>query len=300
MPESVIPDKYAEQVPRFSLPKEFTNPPETPSTPPVEKAPAASAPKEPKAETTPKVEAVPEAPEAPEVPEVKSETTEKDQAPPPAKTGEEKRIFRAIRKANEAQARAEAAERRLQELETQRREPQIPSSKPRMEDFTDIGEFEKAVDKWARVEAVKEYETKQREQASRTQSEKLTRDWQEKVDDSDYEDWDEIVGNLKPETPLNIALMHTENGVDIAYHLGKNRKEVDRILGLNPAQQFIEIGKLSVKLSLKAEPPKQPSKAPPPIAPLSVASAVPDDQIKPQQPYEEYQKIGNKLFRGRR
>jgi len=291
MPESVIPDKYAEQVPRFTLPKEFTNPPETPSTPPVEKAPAASAPTEPKAETTPKVEAAPEVAETP---------TEKDQAPPPAKTGEEKRIFRAIRKANEAQARAEAAERRLQELETQRREPQIPSSKPMSGDFTDIGEFEKAVDKWARAEAVKEYETKQREQASRTQNEKLTRDWQEKVDDSDYEDWDEIVGNLKPETPLNIALMHTENGVDIAYHLGKNRKEVDRILGLNPAQQFIEIGKLSVKLSLKAEPPKQSSKAPPPIAPVSGASAVPDDTIKPQQPFEEYQKIGNKMFRGRR
>lgn len=85
-----------------------------------------------------------------------------------------------------------------------------------------------------------------------------------------YDDYEQVVRNpkLRITNPMADAMFHADNGPDIAYHLGKNPKEAERIAELSPVAQVKEIGKLEAKLL--AEPPaKKASAAPPPISPVS-------------------------------
>src|SRR5574343_169331 len=63
----------------------------------------------------------------------------------------------------------------------------------------------------------------------------------------------------------------SENGPDVAYYLGTNPKEADRISRLPPLAQAKEIGKIEAKLA--SDPPvKKISSAPAPIAPVTPRS----------------------------
>ena len=298
MPEVRIeeqPDKYIGQVPRFTLPKEFSNEPK--EAPVVETPKEAPAP----AEAKPVVEAKTEVVE-PE--KIEPETTEKDQAQPGAKkpeSGETRRMFRAIRKEQEAVARAQALEREVAELKS-RQTPKAPDTAPRMEDFTDVQEYAKAFAAHETQKTLRERETATQKAAFESHQARLSAGWEAQVLKAveKYDDFDEVVGELKPgKSPWGDALMLSENGADVAHYLGKHTKEAERIFALPAASQFMEIGKLSYKLSVVPEPLKKPSKAPLPITPVGPGGAVPSGEIRADQPYEEYRKIGNKMFRGR-
>mgnify|MGYP001567904123 FL=1 len=94
--------------------------------------------------------------------------------------------------------------------------------------------------------------------------------------------------------------MEAENGEEIAYYLGhpSHIKETQRIMALSAVSQIREIGKLEMKLSQRAEPPKTPSKAPAPITPVAGAGTSGTPELGEPMPYEQYQKLGNKTFRG--
>ena len=292
MPEPVSPDKYVSQVPRFVLPKDLTNPEATPKE--IKETPVAPA--EPPKEAKPATEAV--ATPSTEPPEVEPE---KDKDPEKASQRRfERRIDRAHRARAEAQARTEILERELSELKA-KQAPVVSPSKPKVTDFTDIGEFETAVDKWARSEALREHTEKQRTEASKSAQLRLAQDWSAKVERGyvEHDDFEEQVGNLQPTTPWARAIMRSENGEEVAYYLAKHRPEAEKIFNLDPESQYLEIGKISFRLTQKVEAPKTPSKAPPPIAPITGAGSVPDDDAFKPQPPEEYMRKGNKLFRGR-
>ena len=287
MAEVVIPEgKWADQIPKFILPAEF----QPPAPEPVVEAPKpAEAPAEPKpAEEATATEAKPA-----------EETTGKD--PEKATTRRfERRIDRAIRARAEAQAKADLLEKELTELKAKSVQPVLPGA-PKMEDYTDVQEYAKAYAKFETDNVLKEREKKETESKTRAEQERLVQSWEEKVSEAltKYDDFDEIVGDLKPTTPWAVALMEEENGADIAHYLAKHQKEAQKIFSLAPLAQAREIGKLSLRLSQAPEAPKKPSKAPPPIAPVTGAAKVPDTEIKPQMSFEEYERIGRKMFRGR-
>ncbi len=293
MPETNASEKYVTQIPRFVLPPEFSNEPKPepkPEAAPAE-APKPSVPETPKGEVaeaaTPKPEEKPEA----------EETTEKD--PEKATTRRfERRIDRAHRRAAEAQARAELAEKQLAELKSQAAPKTAPNA-PRMEDYTDVQEYAKAYASYEKDQALKDFQAKQREEAQRSQISRLSQEWEAAASKaaSKYEDWDEVVGEIKPTAPWSMAIMRAENGPDIAYHLGSHPAETKKFMTLDPLSQVLEIGRLSAKLAQPApEKPKTPSKAPAPIQPVQTESKPSGDEIRPDQPYEEYRKIGNKMF----
>ena len=292
MPEIVTTDKYVDLVPRFSLPKELTNPEPTevkvePAAPPPE---AKEAPKPPVAEAaTPEPKTEPEP--TVEAPETEEKATSRRF---------ERRIDRAHRRAAEAQARAELAEKQLAEVKAQQA-PKVSSTEPRMEDFTDVKEYAKAFANFEKENALKDYERKQRETAFQTRQVKMTQDWEAKAvkASSKYEDFEEIVGDLKPTTPWAEAIMRSENGEDVAYHLGKHPQEARKIFSLEPQDQFLEIGRLSARLANVETKLKTPSKAPAPITPVQAEAKPSGNEIRENQPPEEYMKIGNKMF-GRR
>lgn len=65
-----------------------------------------------------------------------------------------------------------------------------------------------------------------------------------------YDDFDDVVrGNDVPFTPaIRDALLFVDNPGEVAYKLGKNRAELDRISQLHPLDQAREVNKLSFAL----------------------------------------------------
>lgn len=65
-----------------------------------------------------------------------------------------------------------------------------------------------------------------------------------------YEDFDEMVrdDSLPFTTHMRDALLLIENPADVAYKLGKNRKDLERISKLHPLEQVREVNKLSFSL----------------------------------------------------
>jgi hypothetical protein len=65
-----------------------------------------------------------------------------------------------------------------------------------------------------------------------------------------YHDFDDVVrGNDVPFTPhVRDALLLVENPAEVAYRLGKNRSELERISKLHPLDQAREVNKLSFSL----------------------------------------------------
>jgi len=104
------------------------------------------------------------------------------------------------------------------------------------------------------------------------QQQELLGSYHEKEEDAraKYEDFEQVAYN--PKLPITDVMAQTiqaaENGPDIAYYLGTNPKEADRIARLTPFLQAKEIGKLEAKVA--SEPvTKRTSSAPAPISPVT-------------------------------
>jgi hypothetical protein len=303
--------QIVDSIPRFVIPEgaitTASNSPAAPEKPaatpeasPAKAAPepAASEPATPPAEAKTEVEKPTE-----EKPESGKATTEKDPESDdkvrPASRSYERRIDRATKRAALAEARAEAAEREAAEIKAKIAPPPDPNE-PKAEQFTDLEEYAKAKADFAVKKAESAREAKAKEETQKQEQTRLTEAWEEVADkgQSKYPDFHEKVGDLKPTTPWAVAIMETDNGHDVAMHLANHPKEAERIIGLHPRQQFLEIGKLSAKLASAPAPVRTPSKAPAPIQPESGAATVPDtDPYKPQ-PFEQYLKTRPKSFSG--
>jgi hypothetical protein len=85
-----------------------------------------------------------------------------------------------------------------------------------------------------------------------------------------YDDFDQVAYN--PNLPITDVMAETirasEIGPELAYHLGSNPKEAERIARLSPFLQAKEIGKIEAKLA-DAPPVKKTSSAPAPISPVT-------------------------------
>ena len=280
-------EKFVEQIPRFNLREEIAkaNPPK----------PAAPAPETVQAKEPPSTPAV-ETPSDPLITEPdpveakEGETTGKDPEPRKPSRSYERRIDKIVRSRAEAQARAEKAELELQNLRSSQT-PRVDEGAPRMEDFTDVKEYEKSVRAHERKIALEEHDKKQKDTQQQQVLSRLSSEWEDRLAKAydKYDDFDEVVGEIKPVNPLSIAIMEEENGPDIAHYLGKNPKEIRRILDLSVNAQVREIGKLSIKLSQTSEP-KKPSKAPPPITPVTGSGSATDTEYKPGMSPEAYAK----------
>lgn len=211
----------------------------------------------------------------------------------------ERRLDKAYRRAAEAQARADLLEKQIAELKP--KEQPDPGA-PRLESFKDIEEYADAKAKYEADKAVKKVDTERQTKAQREHEQQLTASWESKAAraDSKYEDFDEVVGELKPTTPMFAAIMDAENGEDIAYHLGKNLKEAQAILALPPLSQARAIGRLEAKLAAEPATPKTPSKAPAPITPLTGTAPVATDVPTEKDDMRDWMRKRQKQVHGKR
>ena len=89
-----------------------------------------------------------------------------------------------------------------------------------------------------------------------------------------YDDYEDVVYNpkLRITDVMAETIQHSEIGPDLAYWLGSNPKEADRIARLSPIMQAREIGKVEAKLS-DNPPVKKTTSAPTPISPVTARSS---------------------------
>ena len=89
-----------------------------------------------------------------------------------------------------------------------------------------------------------------------------------------YDDFEQVAYN--PKLPITNVMAETiqssDIGPELAYYLGSNPKEADRISRMTPLGQAKEIGKIEAKLA--AEPPvKRTTSAPAPISPVTARAS---------------------------
>ena len=141
----------------------------------------------------------------------------------------------------------------------------VPVEHVKPEQFTTTEEYVDALttSKAAQIVHQQQYAKQQQE---------LLGNYHEKEEDArgKYEDFEQVAYN--PKLPITNVMAQTiqasDNGPDIAYYLGTNPKEADRIARLQPFLQAKEIGRLEAKIA--SEPiTKQTSKAPAPISPVT-------------------------------
>jgi hypothetical protein len=163
-----------------------------------------------------------------------------------------------------------AREQRKWEREQTQRAVQTPqqSAPPVPEGFASTDEY---------IDAVAEYKATEKLAAREAQKQQsaILESYHDKEEEArtKYDDFEQVAYN--PNLPITDVMAQTiqasDIGPDMAYHLGANPKEAERISRLSPFLQAKEIGKLEAKLA--AEPPtKKTSSAPTPISPVTARS----------------------------
>lgn len=103
-----------------------------------------------------------------------------------------------------------------------------------------------------------------------------------------YPDFDQVV-NAMPANVMNaelaIAVLETDSPADVAYHLGKNPAEAERISKLPPLKKALALGKLEATMSATT---KTTTKAPPPPTPVDGKGTINTDPDK--LPMKDYYK----------
>lgn len=88
-----------------------------------------------------------------------------------------------------------------------------------------------------------------------------------------YDDFEQVAynPNIRITSSMAETIQASEIGPDVAYFLGSNPKEADRISKLTPLMQAREIGKIEARLA-SAPPVKKVTTAPEPITPVAARS----------------------------
>ena len=143
--------------------------------------------------------------------------------------------------------------------------PTLSAEPPQQENFASPEAYAEALAERKAAELLAKRE------AERQQAEILeTYHEREEETRNKYEDFEQVAYN--PRLPITQVMAETiqasDIGPEVAYYLGSNPKEADRIAKLSPFLQAKEIGKIEAKLA-DNPPVKKSSSAPTPITPVT-------------------------------
>lgn len=160
-----------------------------------------------------------------------------------------------------------AKERRKWERETVR----TPEVQPVHTEPVSPDQFEN-VEAYAEALALQKAQELVRQREVQAQRSQIETAFAERVEDAlvKYDDYEQVAHNpnLRITQEMAETIKASELGPDLAYWLGSNPKEADRISQLSPLQQARELGKIEAKIA--NEPVvKKTSSAPAPINPVT-------------------------------
>lgn len=154
------------------------------------------------------------------------------------------------------------AERRIGELETELKtakpadlaKAKVEEVEPDPTTYTDQKEFLKDWGSWNRKEALKEFNKAEAERQQvaifeQNNARIAKQIEQAKADIPDFVEVIEAAGRENPFVPEHIkaAILESEVGAHLAYHIRKNPADEKRLYALTPAKALLELGKLETK-----------------------------------------------------
>jgi len=177
----------------------------------------------------------------------------------------------------ERQARVEL-EQRLAALE-QQRQPQQQSyvdQEPQPSQFADAFEYAKALAEFSTEKALAERDRQVAQAREQEAQQKIIQSWAQKVQEAKAElpDFDDLVASsdVVVNNAVRDAILESDVGPKILYHLAENNDLAKKIAGLSPNAALREIGKLEARFEATPETkqtaPVVRSKAPTPIQPI--------------------------------
>jgi hypothetical protein len=155
-------------------------------------------------------------------------------------------------------------QRKWEREQAQRVAPTAPSELPPPDQFDSVETYAKAY-----------AEQMLRERDVQKQRSEYVEAYHDREEDArgKYDDFEQVAynPNLRITTVMAETIQTSDVGPDVAYYLGSNPKEADRISRLSPILQAKEIGK--IEATLVSNPPvKKSSSAPTPISPVTARS----------------------------
>jgi hypothetical protein len=212
-----------------------------------------------------------EVPESPEVPAPDQAATaapesEEGQAPEAQQAEESKKFSQ--EELDAIVSKRLAREQRKWEREVrmrQEQQPVAPKEVPPADQFESVEAYAQALAERKAQELLQQRQL----QEQKSQILEAYHDREEEAR-AKYDDFEQVAYN--PNVPITNVMAETiqasDIGPDVAYYLGSNPKEADRISRLSPYLQAKEIGKIEVRLT-DNPPTKKTSSAPAPIAPVT-------------------------------
>lgn len=170
-------------------------------------------------------------------------------------------------------------------------------SKPTPDQFSDHNEYVEKLAEWKAKEIVSASLRERDEQAEqakqKTERETRASTWAERQAKfaETAPDFDEVLASAEVQVPAHLldALLKSDQGPALAYHLAKNPEVAQNIAGMSKDDALMELGALKASLSKPAL--KSVTKAPAPITPVkSGGGNVPDVAKMSQTEYEAYRK----------
>lgn len=205
----------------------------------------------------------------------------------------QKRLAKESRKV-ERYARAEA-ELRLIKEQMQPKQRYVEPSEPKPDQFNDYESYIASLTDWKvdqKLRGLQEQTMQQRQLDEQTVQKSKMRENLIKSADK-YDDFEDVVTNpaLTITAAMRDAIGESEIAGDVAYHLGMNTQEAERIAALSPIGQVKAIMALEAKL--KAPEKKLTTDAPEPITPNASKGQVKKDPFKmTDAEYAKWRKTG--------
>lgn len=227
------------------------------------------------------------------------EDTSEDAKPKPKKYGGgfQKRIGDLTRQLREAQRQNE----RLFGLVESKEQKVNGELQPNRGDFEDYESYLDARARWVARQEAQTLGEQFKEASTKREAESIARreeaDWNKRQESARkrYEDYDEVAysDDLMITSEMAQAIKAAENGPEVAYYLGKNPGEAERISELSGPRAIIEIGRIEERLLAKAKR----SGAPDPINPVRSKASGVSDPLSDKVSTEQWIKARNKKLR---
>ena len=222
---------------------------------------------------------VEETPVVDATPEVKAEVPVEEPLviPPPKKKTAQERIDEITRARREAEREAEYW--RVKALEKETKPEPVRSTRPVISTYETTEAYEDALLEWhdtQRTERTRADEIRRRNEDATVKFNDRAKPLREQ-----YEDFDEVIETPVFTPAMRGVLLHSENGPEIAYFLGRpeNRTTAEKLKALPVEIQLYELGKLEASLLVAKRTRKVPS-APPPINPVGMSGKTEVDPEK--------------------
>jgi hypothetical protein len=196
-------------------------------------------------------------------------------------------------------SRLEQENRQLREQAAQqqaeRNAPEL--AEPNRDDFNDYEKFLDARAEWIADTRFSELQTKA--EARNTERERMTHAgqiedrWNETLEEARelHDDFDDVINGEVSITPdMAAAVKMAKGGAEIAYFLGKDLKESDRIARLPPLEQIMAIGAIGERLKERSTRPKPPK----PVSRGRTSQTTSSNSLNDNMSADEWQRARNK------